>query len=694
MQITLEYSGWFVLLCLLLAAIYSLLLYFRENRLAVTPGWLKAILAAVRFVAVFLIAFLLLGPLLQSLIREVEKPIVILATDNSQSIVAGADSNFYKNEFKNRLQELKAQVGQDFEVRSYTFGAALNEQDSLDFAETATSLSAPLEELADRYSNRNVGAVILATDGIYNLGANPLYTGVSALRAPVYPIALGDTTLKRDLLIREVASNQIAFLHNQFPIEVMVAADKLAGSSAVLTISHKGEIVFEEKLNIDSDAYTKTVRALPEAMEVGVQRYTVRLSGVAGEENSDNNSYEVFVEVLDSRQKILIVANAPHPDVFALQAAVGANENYEVELQYAGALSASAKDFNLVILHELPSVKESLGHFLEEFIRERIPMFLILGSQSNFNRLKDLPIGATVVGFNGRMNEVYPKVNSNFTAFRTSDEFSRWLQGVPPVSVPFGKVVAAGSAEVLLYQQVGSVQTADALLAVNQVDGQKNAVMLGTGMWRWRLMNYATEENTDLFDGFIGSLVQYLALKTDKSFFRISSKNRFLENEDIIIQAELYNPSYELINDAPVTLQLKNEAGEEYDFTFSTAGNAYRLNAGRLPPGRYTYVATASRGSEQFTKTGVISISPFHLEKALTRANHGLLYNLAEKTGGRLYYPAGMDQLAEQLNAENIQSVSYSREVYTPAINLKWLFFLILALLTFEWFVRKRQGAY
>jgi hypothetical protein len=60
-----------------------------------------------------------------------------------------------------------------------------------------------------------------------------------------------------------------------------------------------------------------------------------------------------------------------------------------------------------------------------------------------------------------------------------------------------------------------------------------------------------------------------------------------------------------------------------------------------------------------------------------------------------MIYPADMDKLAEKLMArEDIKTISYTEKKLNDLINLKWIFFIILALISAEWFMRKRNGAY
>jgi hypothetical protein len=78
-----------------------------------------------------------------------------------------------------------------------------------------------------------------------------------------------------------------------------------------------------------------------------------------------------------------------------------------------------------------------------------------------------------------------------------------------------------------------------------------------------------------------------------------------------------------------------------------------------------------------------------------TVADHHLLYTLAKNHSGEMMYPADFDKLAEKLEArEDVKSVSYTEKKLDDLLNLKWIFFLLLILLSSEWFIRKRNGAY
>ena len=97
-----------MIFCLLAGIVYAGALYFRDrfNRTYGTP--LATALGVLRFACVTLISLFLLKPLIKTVDRTVEKPIIVIAQDNSQSLVVGADSGYYTNEYKNQLAEFVA----------------------------------------------------------------------------------------------------------------------------------------------------------------------------------------------------------------------------------------------------------------------------------------------------------------------------------------------------------------------------------------------------------------------------------------------------------------------------------------------------------------------------------------------------------------------------------------------------------
>lgn len=691
MNIVTEYPTWFFLFCLSAGFVYSFFLYRKDKKLDELSIWFIRLMATFRFSVVTILSFLLLSPLLKSIHREVEKPIVIIAQDNSESLIIGKDSSFIKKEYKQNLQKLINDLSDKYEVYSYSFADKIKEftsSDSLKFNEKQTDFSSLFAEIETRYSNRNVGAIVLSSDGLYNKGFNPIYSS-EKIKVPIYTIALGDTTVNKDIILLKAEHNRLAYLGNEFPVEIVINAKQFKGKTTTLTVSKGDATLFTQTVNFNSDAFIITVPVLIQAKEVGLQHYKVKLSSLPEEVSVANNISDVFMEVLDARQKILILSDAPHPDIAAIKESIESNQNYEVESYLLSDFDKSLKKYNLVILHTLPSVHNPASKILSEINASNIPVWSFSGASGLFQT--DL----SKASYTQKTNEVEPVLDQNFPLFTISDELRKAIKDFPAVVCPFSTYQTENNSNVLFYQRIGIVDTKKPLMLFNNAGENKVAIFTGEGIWRWRLQDFAAHNDHNLFDEFISKTVQYLSVKADKSFFRISGPGNFQENEAIQLEAEVYNESYELINEPEVNITISNSENKKFPFTFSKTSNAYRLNAGMMPVGEYSYEAKVKIGEKIFLQHGKFSVSALQIELSNTTADHQLLFSLAKKHNGEMVYPNELDKLVSKLNSrEDIKSVSYSEKKLSDLINLKWIFFLLLGLLSIEWFLRKRNGAY
>ena len=693
--------AWLIIICLLLAGGYAIGLYFREIKNEF-PVYLKFILGIVRFVSIFLISFMLLSPFIRSILREKEKPLIIFALDDSQSILLNRDSANYKDAFLRDADRLSSGLSEIGDVRQYIFGDKLiqlkqgdNFYGSVNYDQQTTDISGLFAELGNLYVNRNVGALIVATDGIYNTGANPVYQAKNWPH-PVYTVALGDTGIRMDLIIAKVNYNRMVYLNNKFPVEIIVRANAAIGLKSRIRIYHENSTVESQDFMIDKDDFTKSFQIVLDAKKSGLQKYIIILEPVEGELSQANNRKEIFIEVLDSRSRVLILSGSPHPDISALKQAITSNMNYEVEESLLGDFKGDIAKYSLVILHQLPSLNEPADDLLRMIEEKKIPALFIVGTQSDLNRFNQWKSGLKIVTAGKALyDEAVPVLNPGFTAFSLSDPTKAWLTDMPPLISPLGDFQVSNASRVLLNQRLGSVETSRPMVLFNETLDGRTGVIAGEGIWKWRLYNYAKTKDHQAFNELINKTVQFLSLKDQKKNFRIYNKSNYRENEPVIFDAEVYNESYELTNEAEAGITIRNEDAKEFPFVFNKAGNAYHLDAGTFPPGNYSYQAQVTLGGNIYTDAGQFSVSAIDLEALNTVADHHLLYQLAEESGGKMVYPSNMDLLADNILArDDIRPVSYTRKKYEDLLNQGWVLALIVGLLTLEWFLRKRAGSY
>jgi hypothetical protein len=678
------------LACLLLGGLYAWILYGNNDRL---PKKLKLALSVLRTAFVAGIAWLIFAPLVKQIAYTLEKPIIVLAIDNSISVAQLKPRGFDQQRYEKDLKQLAAQLSSKYEVKMYSFGDSV--KTGLNFSGNAklSNASALIDQLNDELLNRNVGAVIIASDGIFNRGGNPLYE-MNKIKAPFYTIALGDTIPKRDVLVANINYNNLAYLDNEFTLDVQVQAYASKGETIQLTVFENGRKVKEQPLDINADGFIKDVQIKLKANQVGVQQYTVSLTGLKNEITTKNNTQTVFIEVIDARQKIVLAAAAPHPDLATIKQAIEQQKHYEVTIILADELNTVALDkYSLAILYQLPNINQPAPNFLAKIQESKLSLWYIIGAQSNVNALNQVQKRVSFDRANGNVQEVFPVQVPTFTAFSLEPAALKQLTNYDPLLMPFANVSVNGSFAAAFNQRIGRINTQNPLLFFMEDEGRKTGFLLGEGIWKWKLAE-AENDQVPLVAEIITKAVQYLAVKDDKRKFKVySSKNTYEENESIVINAALYNEAYEAVNTPDVTIQIKNTAGKIYNYTFSKFGSAYRLAAGTLPQGKYTYLATTTLGNKSYTATGAFFVNAIIAEYQQTTANHQLLYTMAQQSNGKMFMPQRLLGIAELIeNSGQVKTISYEDRKYEELINLKWLFALIVILLTAEWLLRKRNG--
>ena len=683
MQLITTYPWYYFLVCLLVGILYAVFLYYQDKKNQDRSKNFIIALASLRFVSVSIISFLLLELFMKHIITETEKPVIIIAQDNSSSIISGKDSSFIKTEYNQALTSFINAVKETYEVKTYQFDNSSKQSDTYDFKGNETDISNVFLDIENNFSNQNIGAVVLATDGIYNKGSNPLYS-ITNINAPVYTIALGDTTVLKDAFIQSVNHNQIAYLGNVFPVEVVVNAIDLKDKQSTISISQNGKLIKQETLFINASNFSKTYNFTLEALSSGIQKYTVTITALDEEKNKQNNSQSFLVEVIDNREKILILANAPHPDIAAIEQSLASSQTYEVEVSLVDKFTKPLKPYSLVILHHTANLPTRILSELKA--NNQSIWFIGLNSPSGIN-------GINVHGNGNRFNDIEPIVQPNFALFTVSPELKNYLKELPAVVCNFGNSTISNGANSLINQRIGVVNTDNPLFYFTEQNAVKMATFAGDGLWRWRMRDYADHTNFNLFNELISKTVQYLSVKADKSFFRVFTKKIINENEALDFTAEVYNQSYELVTEPDVTLTLKDDNNKSYNYSFSKKQTMYSLSAGQFPAGEYRYEAKVKYANNLYTKTGLVIIKEVIAEKNNTVANHQLLYQIAKQSGGQLFYKNQLKELQQSILANNtITAVTYSHKQLTDLINLKWLFFLIVGLLSLEWFLRKYNG--
>lgn len=690
------HSIWLIGLCLPIGFAYALLLYAKTSQEAF-PLWLKRTAFVFRMLSVSLICFLLLRPTFESRLKQVEKPVILIGSDQSQSVVLGKDSAFYKGEYIGNLQSLINHLSKDYQIGFYTIGDSIATSESVtnSFKGKSTPISKFFKLMSENYMHQNVGAIVLLSDGIYTEGSNPLYEA-KYLKAPIYTVALGDTAQKKDARIAKINYNKTVFKNNLFPLEILVQAELLGGKKSNLTILKDGKKLFEKQITYQS-GHSEWIRLNLEASESGYLHYQILLDGVEEELTLNNNRSDIIVQVLEERKKIAIVYNAPHPDIAALKESVKENTQYQVDCYEAASFRLADHPCDLLILHQLPNSRQPIRQLLDMADKADIPILYFTGNMSDNPRLANLPCGLQIRATKNIQNDAYPSLNQDFSDFNLPSGFDKMLSQMPPLQVPYGTYMPSPNSKICIYQNINNIKTNYPILLFQDNDGKKSGVCLGEGWWRWRIYDYMWNGSHEIFNALVSQIFQYLMVKEDKSFFRVKTQNIFTENENVIFDAELYNKNYEMTNspEASLTLYEDKKPQKKYNYLFSRNSQAYHLDVGRLPAGDYHWIANVKLGNDTYNRSGRFCVQQMQIEALNLTADHQLLQNIANLNNAKMFYPNQMEQLEKAIRKnDQIKSVVKYTKKHHSLLNNRFCFLLIILLLGGEWFLRKWSGNY
>jgi hypothetical protein len=684
------YSPWLILACLAVGALYAFLLYSKR-----TP-WSAGInyaLAAVRFVVVSFLCFLLLGPLVRYISNSTQPPTIVFAVDNSQSVALFSDSVTLQ-QTQQGLQALRTRLQENgIQTELRVLGASEAPQDlgQLQYEAETTNLSQLLRNVQSDFEQQNLAGVVLLSDGIVNQGTSPTYANYNY---KIYPVAVGDTMPKKDIILSALRYNKVNYSGNRFPLEAELQQQGFDGTTVTVLLKENGKVLERKSVTFKPNQSLQQVPFQVMAGGTGKRHYEVEVLPQQGEFTALNNTRHAYIDVVKGKIKILLAAAAPHPDIKALRAAIESNENYETELFIPGLTTLKQQDYDVAVLHQLPG-RTSGGEAALNLVRQKnLPALYIIGPQSDIGDFNRLNIGIRI-NTPGQSDEVTSVINPSFSTFKVAEDATERLQQYPPATVPYGDYQLTANTETVLYQQVGRVRTNKPLLTVQTVGDKRNATLLASGTWQWRLTETANHANAAVYDKLITNLVQLLTAPRNKKRLNVYPvQNEYTSSDQVRFEAEAYNEALEPIYGQNITLKITGADGAVKSFDFANGENQSGVNIGSLPGGRYTYTATTRiNGSLQQDK-GEFVVEELQLEALHAVADHNLLYQLGANTGSRLYYPAQLQQLEEDILRAEHKDLIYSSESLNDLVDMKWLFFVILALVCAEWFVRKYNGSY
>jgi hypothetical protein len=348
----------------------------------------------------------------------------------------------------------------------------------------------------------------------------------------------------------------------------------------------------------------------------------------------------------------------------------------------------------LIIFHQVCDQDMKTASLFSQLSKGKASLLLFIGGKTNLQQLAANGIQMTFIN-PVQKDEVTPVVSASFKDFEFSENSNAIFSRYPPVQVPFGKFSYPANAQILLDQRIGSVSTDRPMLLSWEDNNRKIAAFIGEGVWRWRLDEYGTTEKTEIFDDLLSKLIQYLSTVEDKRKFRFFPlRSEFSDATPAVFEGQVYNDLFEKIYGNKVDLTLRDEQGKIASYSYTLGPGAERYQIGGLKQGAYHYTATTEINGKKEIVTGQFLVKEQNIEPQNLVADFGMLRKLSQATGGQFYSYREWPQLNSALQKTQPKELIHSEESFQPLLQMKSLFFLILLLISAEWFLRKYLGSY
>lgn len=668
----------YIILAFITALLLALFQYIYKSKLNIK---LKTVLTVLRTVSVFGILLLLINPKFESKTFYDEKPTLVIAVDNSESVSYLEQDQNAKKTYQ--LLNGNSEIQKRFNVKTFSFGKALSALDSLNFSEQQSNISSALKQIGEVYSNQ-VAPIILLSDGNQTYGADYSFIN-NAVKQPIYPVILGDSTIYTDVSIKQLNVNRYVFLKNKFPVEVIA---NYSGNEAVnteLKIWFGNSLVFRKPIQFSAEKTSEIVSTTLLANSVGVKTYRVELTPLNQEKNTVNNTKNFGVEVIDQKTNIALVSDILHPDLGALKKSIESNEQRSVSILKPNDYLSKINDFQLVIIYQ---PNNRFNEVLSSISDENLNSFIISGNTTNFSLLNNLQAAFRQTVTN-QSEDYQPQLNRNYSTF-IIDNLT--FEDYPPLQSEFGEIEFSVPNDVILSKSVNGIDTNQPMLSTFEVGNTKHALLSGEGIWRWRAQSYLESESFNDFDNFISKLVQYLSTNKKRSRLNIDYKSFYNGNDDVIISAQYFNKNYEFDNSAALTIVLKNKDDNSIrEVPLLLNNENYSVDLSGIAAGSYDF--TIKHNTEAVAASGSFEVLEYNVEQQFLNADIEKLQTVANSSSGKAYFGSNYNELIEELLEDNrYATIQKSTKNIVPLIDWKYLLGIIALSLFAEWFIRKYNG--
>ena len=606
----------------------------------------------------------------------------------------------------------------------------------------ATDLSGAISQAAHLHESDDLAGLLVFTDGRNTQTADPIETA-NKLGVPLFVMAVGaepsehqqqGEQIQRDLVVVSASANPRIILGHTAQIAASVEAKAYPARQITVQLLADQQVIGSTAVMVSPQQSRRQALFSVKPVSLGVQHYQILVPPEDDETDRTNNQTNLEIEVVDVANRLLYIDRLRQERRF-LKHVLDSNHNLQLtaivqqspeRLLVQGndpQMKAQAADLDpeqlanwkTIVIGDLPAAAISQEQIssLVEWVDKGGALLLLAGPESMgpdgltttplsellpIKPLKDLEY------IEGEFHVELTTEGAAHPAFQRLR--SRWAD-VPSLlsRLSVGGVKAA--ATVL----VATADSRHAPIAVSQNYGRgKVAVVLTDTTWRWQLgfdPSAATSSAGSPHAVFWEQIIDWLGpeLKEEQAegglVQLISDRLEYELNDEVMLVVSVHAADGSVLEDANVEVtvatpdarpikrvaSLEQAGGEVTSPAFTTSFQAYAV-------GEYAIQATAQRAGQTIGTDRVsVRVHQPSVEFARTDPDRELLSQMAKASGGRVLQPADLGRLAAVTNlaAREVLVQPNAQADAEPIWNRWWLAAAFVALMSGEWFIRRKN---
>jgi len=660
-------------------------LFFYLSKILSDEKWYKLLLACRIFIFTTL-SLMLLNPIM-NLSGEKEKELDwAIFIDNSGSIKYHQAPSL--NAIQSGMQSFVSRLSEkNILYDLYQFSDEIQTVNSpkLDGIGVTTNLGIVSEKI--KKEENDLAGVVIISDGLITEGRNPIGE-FHKFDFPVHTIGIGEGSELVDVAIQSIDVPTVVLKGDGVNVNVTIQSVGNISDRLSVSLYNNRKLLGSKHIRLIGLGSKKEVNFRFRPNEIGKQNYEVRISSIEDEINIQNNRQNFNLLVLKDRYKVALLTGSPNKNTAVLKRVLKNNPRVELdhftrmtETRFRPAIKSFWETpYELIIFDNYP-VKPLSSNFVrilgKKVLSNQAALFLISGPNQSNKSLE----GVTSI-FGVEIQDSTVESNLNYWTFE-DDQLNEGTD-FPPLDQ---NILLAGRE--ISSDTLATTESGWPLWLRNQKGN------IRTMVWTSPEINTLYFHDQKLSqDGSFATIwnqsISWL-LKTGgehENYFRLN-KERYQQGEMVKIAGT--NPFEQQSDEAEnIIINVKHEAEGilTREISFNIEEQRW-VGEFRAPgPGEYTYSIQFDSEQEPI-QAGTFQVLESQIELNQVHLNKKLLTSISSQTNGQFYIWGARDSLFNEINPK------VRREFKAEIIKFsesRILIFIMILLLSIEWFFRRRRG--